>query len=217
VDWIQFPFEVDAKVHRGEGAPTVRLRWMYTDLPFLPVGTGCVINNRVWNDDQDSDLEVGQLPRVECDFVQDARWVLPFWVQGGHICRPDWLVTGEPWPNALPPTNYTPTGIPFCCCVDQYTVHSDEVAVVAPVTPSECERWIGLGDVTGKQWVVIAPGSPALPLWRVWRRKNGLPTFYTWECPDAWDGRGRSPPFVLAPPLQPGAPVAPVYVEEVIE
>jgi len=117
VDWIQFPFEVDARVHRGADAPIVRLRWMYTSQPFLPVGTGSVINNRIWNKDHVSMLEVGQLPPKESDFDQDERWALPAALVPGHMCHPEWFATGEPWPipSDLPPTEYTPDGIPVCC------------------------------------------------------------------------------------------------------
>jgi hypothetical protein len=102
-------------VHRGDGAPVVRLRWVFTDQPFLPLGTQAVINNRVWNQDQASDLEVGQLPLVESDFVQDARWKLPAVALGAHQCHPEWFATGEPWPNSLPPTVYYGGWIPACC------------------------------------------------------------------------------------------------------
>jgi hypothetical protein len=115
VDWIQFPFEVDAKIHNGPDAPVVRLRWMRTTQKFLPVGTQCVIMNRIWDEDQSSDLSVGQLPLVKSHYVQDARWVLPAALRPGHICHPEWLATGEPWPNDLPPTEYGPSGIPTCC------------------------------------------------------------------------------------------------------
>jgi len=217
VDWIQFPFEVSARVHRGPGAPIVRLRWTYTDLPFLPVGTGCTINNRVWNDDTASDLEVGQLPLVESNYVQDARWVTDPGAVGGHICHPEWLVTGEPWPTTLPDTVYTPGGLPMCCCVETYVVNANEqTEVVSPDETSKCQRWIGVGPVTGKQWVVIVPFPPGIPYWRVLRRRNGAPTFYEWRCAEAWDGRGTSPPFVLFPPGDPGAPVEQLTVSEVV-
>jgi hypothetical protein len=115
VDWIQFPFEVNARVHDGPGAPIVRLRWVYTDQPFLPVGTGCVVNNRVWNEDFYSDLPVGQLQQVIADYVQDARWKIPPQLAPGHICHAEWLPTGEPWPNDLPPQEYTCNDWPICC------------------------------------------------------------------------------------------------------
>ena len=64
-------------MHRGVGAPVVRLRWVFTDQPFFPVGTQCVINNRVWNEDTDTELVVGQLPLAESNYAQDERWRLP--------------------------------------------------------------------------------------------------------------------------------------------
>ncbi len=115
MDWIQFPFEVNARVHLGPDAPVVRLRWVFTDAPFLPVGTGCVILNRVWNEDFWSELPVGQLPNGEADYHQDARLRLPPGFQSNHICHPEWLATGEPFPNDLPPQEYTEDGIPVCC------------------------------------------------------------------------------------------------------
>lgn len=97
VDWIQYPFEVWARVHNSPEAPLVRLRWMFTDQPFLPLGTQSVINNRVWNEDQVSDLVVGQLIPELAEYRQDARWRLPALAFSGHMCHPEWFATGEPW------------------------------------------------------------------------------------------------------------------------
>lgn len=95
----------------------VRLRWVFTDQPFLPVGTQCVINNRIWNEDYYSDLAVGQLPLAECDYVQDARWQLPAFKFDGHQCHPEWFAVGEPWPvpSSLPPTVSLAGWVPECC------------------------------------------------------------------------------------------------------
>jgi hypothetical protein len=93
----------------------VRLRWVFTDQPFLPLGTNCVINNRVWNEDQDSDLVVGQLPLGESRYRQDARWVLPEGRPVSTPCHAEWLAVGEPWPTALAPMEYDVYHIPFCC------------------------------------------------------------------------------------------------------
>jgi len=92
---------------------------VYTDLPFLPLGTECVINNRRWNADQESELSVGQLPIALSNYEQDARWRLPAGLKKGHMCHPEWLSTGEPWPNDLPPTvSKAPFWIPECCLFD---------------------------------------------------------------------------------------------------
>lgn len=119
MDWIQFPFEVWARLHTSPDAPLVRLRWVYTDQPFLPVGTQSVINNRIWDFDHDSDLSVGQEPIEESDFDQDARLKLPALAFSGHMCHPEWFATGEPWPvpSTLPPTVYLAGWIPECCVV----------------------------------------------------------------------------------------------------
>lgn len=119
VDWIQFPFEVWARLHTSPDAPLVRLRWVYTDQPFLPVGTQSVVNNRIWDFDHDSDLSVGQEPIEESDFDQDARLRLPALAFSGHMCHPEWFATGEPWPvpSTLPPTKYLAGWIPECCVV----------------------------------------------------------------------------------------------------
>lgn len=108
---------MNAKVHRGDGAPVVRLRWVFTDQPFLPLGTNSVVNNRVWNEDYYSDLAVGQLPNEEADYRQDARWKLPAFKFNGHQCHPEWFATGEPWPvpSSLPPTVSLAGWIPECC------------------------------------------------------------------------------------------------------
>jgi len=115
VDWARFPFEVDARLHLGAGAPTVRLRWVPTDQPFLPLDTQSVINNRSLNRDQASELPVGQLPLPVSNYAQDARWRLPAGMQPGHLCNAQWFATGEPWPTELPPTEYGPFWIPTCC------------------------------------------------------------------------------------------------------
>lgn len=92
---------------------------MYTDEPFLPVGTQSVILNRIWDEDQDSDLVMGQLPIVQARYRQDARWTLPALAFSGHMCHPEWFSTGEPWPvpSTLPPTVYLAGWIPECCVV----------------------------------------------------------------------------------------------------
>lgn len=109
---------MDARVHLGEGAPVVRLRWMFTDQPFLPIDSQCVIMNRIWDQDQVSELSVGQLPVLQSRYKQDARWVLTPLVIAGHMCHPEWLSTGEPWPvpSTLPPVVVGPPyWIPACC------------------------------------------------------------------------------------------------------
>ena len=115
MDWIQFPFEVRARLLDGPSAPVVRLRWVYTDQPFLPPDQSTVITNRIWDEDQTSDLKIGQLPLEESNFKQDARWRLPDGLKPGHMCHPEWFSTGEPYPNDLPPNVYGPFGIPECC------------------------------------------------------------------------------------------------------
>jgi hypothetical protein len=115
VDWIQFPFEIDTHLHNGPDAPVVRVRWTFTNLPWLHVEGGILMNNRIWNEDQTSDLPVGQLPLVESNYVQDSRWVLPPGLTGKHVCHREWFSTGEPWPNNLPPTKYDDQWIPDCC------------------------------------------------------------------------------------------------------
>lgn len=108
---------MDARVHLGAGAPVVRLRWVYTDQPFLPIDSQCVILNRIWDQDQISELPVGQLPVEESDFDQDARHELPALAFTGHMCHAEWLAVGEPWPvpSTLPPTVYLDGWIPECC------------------------------------------------------------------------------------------------------
>lgn len=88
---------------------------MFTDAPFLHVEGGCVIMNRIWDADQISELPVGQLPTLEADFVQDERFTLPPGFHSNHVCREEWLATGEPYPNDLPPTEYDDYQIPVCC------------------------------------------------------------------------------------------------------
>lgn len=117
-DWIRFPFEVSGRVHDGPDAPIVRIRWAYTHLPFPKVGTPRVILNRKLNLDQISDERVGQLAIFESNYKQDARWKTPADLNGAHQCHPEWLATGEPWPNDLPPTVYMTDGVPVCCRQD---------------------------------------------------------------------------------------------------
>lgn len=102
-------------MHNGPDAPVVRLRWYYTSLKFPPVGTPRVILNRKLDQDQESELSVGQLPITRSRYKQDARWVQPAGLKGLHQCHPEWLATGEPWPNDLPPTVYNNEQVPVCC------------------------------------------------------------------------------------------------------
>jgi len=112
---------VDARVHLGADAPIVRLRWVFTDLPWLRVEGGIVINNRIWNSDNVEDLPIGQVPIVEANYVQDARWIISPGITGEHICHEEWLSTGEPFPNDLPPTEYDDNGFPVCCKGNSFT------------------------------------------------------------------------------------------------
>ncbi len=102
-------------MHNGPDAPVVRQRWMFTDQPFFPLGTNCVLMNRVWDGDTSTEFHVGMLPPATANYRQDARWTLPPDFHPNHICNPEWLSTGEPWPNDLPPTVYDDFWIPVCC------------------------------------------------------------------------------------------------------
>ena len=84
-------------------------------MPWLPFGTGCVVNNRIWNADNVTMLEVGQLPKAEANYKQDDRWILPPGFKPKHICNAEWFATGEPWPTELPPADYDDYWIPVCC------------------------------------------------------------------------------------------------------
>lgn len=172
VDWIQFPFEVDARVHDSVDAPIVRLRWVYTDLPFLPVGTGSVINNRVWNKDQISELTVGQLPLLESRYKQDARWRLPAGLVAGHLCHPEWFSTGEPWPSDLPPAVYGLYGIPECCGLFQEPTEGGmEIGGEEPVPPAPCpeQTTTCAAAPPGQLELFCAYALPAsVELWRRW-------------------------------------------------
>lgn len=107
------------RFHTSPDAPLIRQRWVFTDEPFLPVGTQCVFMNRIWDLDQDSDLPVGQVPIVQAEYKQDERWTLPPLAFSGHMCHPEWFAVGEPWPvpSTLPPTKYLQGWIPECCVV----------------------------------------------------------------------------------------------------
>lgn len=118
VDWARFPYEVDARVHYGAGAPVVRLRWYYTDQPPLPPDQITVINNRVWDDEPWRVLTVGELPTAESNYVQDARFVKPPLKFSGHQCNPQWFASGEPFPNSLPAQQYAGGWIPLCCLAE---------------------------------------------------------------------------------------------------
>jgi len=95
----------------------VRLRWVYTDGASVVPREGTPVNNRALNYDHDTRLAVGQLPLVESDFRQDARWKLPAGLPNGHVCERQWLATGEPWPNDLPHSRWSESGWPDCCGV----------------------------------------------------------------------------------------------------
>lgn len=189
VDWIQFPFEVDAVIHNGPDAPVVRQRWTYTTQPFLPPGTHCVLNNRIWNSDDVSELRVGMLPIDESEYVQDARYATPPDLPANHICHPEWLSVGEPWPNSLPRTVRDRDGAPLCCrrpmplefqngTMDpvngQPASQLQQYAVTfADVTPTTPFHQLTVGDaiggagpnVPGFTWGYFPLGSSAGPGW----------------------------------------------------
>ncbi len=102
-------------MHNGPDAPVVRQRWLFTDLPFLPLGTNCILLNRVWDGADVRLYDVGMLPIGQNDYHQDARYTLPPHFKPNHICHDEWLSTGEPWPNDLPDTVYDDFWIPVCC------------------------------------------------------------------------------------------------------
>ena len=74
----------------------MRLRWMFTDQPFLPIDTQSKILNASLNLDNGIPVPIGQLPPDLCNFVQDERFVLPALKFSGHMCHPEWFATGEP-------------------------------------------------------------------------------------------------------------------------
>lgn len=116
----------------------MRQRWVYATQPFLPVGTQCVFMNRIWDQDQISDLSVGMLPTFQNNYVQDDRWVVPVDLAPGHMCNPQWLQTGEPFLNSLPPQTYAPDGWPDCC--DR-------------IPPDPAEGGLGIGGEVGDVFV----------------------------------------------------------------
>lgn len=173
--------------------------------------------NRIWDEDQISDLEVGQLPPEEADYVQDDRWVLPQELQAGrHICHPEWLTVGEPWPSSLPNTVYNFNGVPQCCCVDEYEVFGPERLIVSSLgNPlAICWSWFG-SSPPGQNWRLNRQLAPGPPYWLIEWNWTGLPSPVQWLLNVPWDGRGTSPPFDLDGPTLPPLPPT-LYVREVV-
>ena len=90
---------------------------MYTDGASVVPREGTPVNNRALNYDQETPFAVGQFPLVQSDYKQDARWKLPAGLPNGHVCESQWLATGEPWPNNLPPSRWSESNWPDCCGV----------------------------------------------------------------------------------------------------
>jgi hypothetical protein len=93
----------------------VDILWYPTDLPPLPEGVYSCINSRDWDSEPWVELAVGELPTDAVERVYINRWRRPALALGQHICHPEWLMDGEPWPSALPPTEYLQGHIPKCC------------------------------------------------------------------------------------------------------
>lgn len=159
-------------------APVNRLRWEFTDLPFLPPDIPTVITNRIWDADHVSELVTGQLPLDSCRYVQDDRFKFPPIALTGHQCNPQWFASGEPWPAALdlPPTVYLAGWVPECCAMQcefedcaanpvngapasqryQYALPATEAT---SSTPTTLQSVMDAADVGGGNW----PG--ALTAW----------------------------------------------------
>lgn len=90
---------------------------MFTDQPFLPIDPPTIFLNRIWDNGDEEELSVGMLPPYRNNYKQDARWKLPALKFSGHMCKPEYLQTGEPWPipAGTPSTVYLDGWIPECC------------------------------------------------------------------------------------------------------
>lgn len=214
VDFGRRPYSTKARFHNDPSAPLVDLKWYVTDLPFLEVESS--INSRDWDDTPYLEYEVGEVPTWSDPRAYNGAWTQPLGVFGAHVCHPEWFFTGQPWPVTTPTTNYNPERVPTCCCVPVYHWWGAEPVVVSP--PSDtfaCNRWLGIGPISGKGWQLTVQGLDPVALpWRVFRVRNGLPTFYQWNCVAPWNGRGVSPPFVTIDPLDPTYPVQQLFVIE---
>jgi hypothetical protein len=124
LDFSRDPYTCLAQLHLGAGAPVVKLRWFFTDLPFLAGET--VINNRVFDPQPWQIRPVGELADDTKDWKQNGAVPSPTGLTGKHICSPLFFRTGEPWPNDLPDTIYDADWIPECC---------ERVPPFTPVTP----------------------------------------------------------------------------------
>lgn len=217
MDWIRRPYTTPGRVHDSPDAPLVDIVWYLTDLP--PIDGASLVNSRDLDPFPYLDRVIGEVPTHTDRRAFNNRWAKPLGLFGKHICHPEWLATGEPWPTELPDTVYNTEGVPHCCCVAEYKIHSSETTIVGLILPGDaCKRWGGVGPTSGKFWVLLSPSGPPQNLnWRVMRIRNGLPTFYSYVLPFPWDGRGTSPVFALFPPFDPGAPSQTLQVTEVPE
>lgn len=149
VDWIRRPYTTKARIHDSPDAPIVDLVWYITDLPPVGDGQEYVINSRDWDSEPWAELAVGELPTDAVERKYNNRWNRPALAMGQHVCHPEWLADGEPWPTMLPDTEYLQDYIPKCC--------------VQPMCCEiqECEKTTLNGDDAGNFQIYPIPAKDA--------------------------------------------------------
>jgi len=192
----------------------VDLKWYRTELPFLPGES--IINSRDWDSEPYLELPVGEVPKWSDPRTYNGAWDRLPGANGAHICHPEWFPTGEPWPVTLPVTDYTPAGVPLCCCVAEYDIHADQVWRCNAVPPDPCLRWSHIEPGPGNDWLIVAPGFPGFTDWFVFRTGPIIGQIVRFRLAgNLWNGRGVSPPipYFSGTPI-PGVPA--VTVKEVL-
>lgn len=105
------PYSTWARLINHPDAPLVRLRWFFTDLPFIDVPT--VINSREWDTDDLRDLALGEVWGAATPYNGLER--VPGLI-GEHICgEAHQFIDGATWPPVSPPVEYGADWIPLCC------------------------------------------------------------------------------------------------------
>lgn len=175
VDWGRRPYDVSGRVHLGDNAPIVKLRWYVTDLPAIDYETP--INSRDLNRDQWSEYALGELPEWQSERVYNGKWTRPASATGSAGCHAEWLATGEPWPNDLPEQEYDVLGIPVCC----------GAAVVTPEPSDDCNTATLLElDV---EYEYTTGALPEAGLWWKWDLPAGTYHLLTTGIPGPFAGQ----------------------------
>lgn len=188
MDFGRDPYTKWCRVFDSPDAPLVRVRWFFSDAPCIE--SPSAINNRVFDPNREwEDVTIGELADWEADYRSDYKRRFPALQFGDHICHPEWLANGEPWPvpDSLPPTEYGAGSIPTCCdamcefddCLSTEVNAKPASYAIQYATPAKdatdttpCKREAvyvdyvaGGGDSPAAQWAYCPLGRLTDPVW----------------------------------------------------